>query len=341
MLSQPSLPDWPKIRPEALSFHQHSFAMFRLCVIAACTVVLWTSVQVSLCQNPSQSSEQDQPFTLKVPVNEVNVMFHVSDSKGVPLEHLKRDDLQLFDNGKRQSRVVAFHEYRDLPIRVGFLLDNSPSMQPELDRSQAIATELIKDFFRANSDRAFTMGFGVDSRLTRDWTENADAVSAGIGEASAQSDEHDGTAIFDAIYKACREKFSAEESARSGNFILLFTDGEENSSHVWESEAVDMCQRARTAIYVFTSGWKTRPTRGQEIIEDLVAKTGGRIFFEKRESVHDALATTVSDMRYQYELVYAPSGLKRDGSFHQIKMKCKVGRAQIQARSGYYAYAKR
>lgn len=315
--------------------------MFRISAIAVCSAILLTFSRPALCQNPAQPTAEDQPFTLKVPVNEVNVMFHAADSQGVPIEHLKREDMQLLDNGKRQNRLVAFHEYRDLPIRVGFLLDNSPSMQPELDRSQAIATELIKDFFRANSDRAFTMGFGVDSRLTRDWTQDADAVSTGIGEASAQSDEHDGTAIFDAIYKACKDKFSAEESARSGNFILLFTDGEENSSHVWESEAVDMCQRARTAIYVFTSGWKTRASRGQEIIEDLVAKTGGRVFFEKKQSVHDALAATVSDMRYQYELVYAPAGLKRDGSFHQIKLRCAVPHSQIQARSGYYANAKR
>jgi VWFA-related protein len=316
--------------------------MFRIYAIAACTAIVLISGQTALSQNAAQSTTEDQPFTLKVPVNEVNVMFHAADSKGVPLEHLKRDDMQLLDNGKRQNRLVAFHEYRDLPIRVGFLLDNSPSMQPELDRSQAIATELIKDFFRANSDRAFTMGFGIDSRLTRDWTQDADAVSAGIGQAlSTEADERDGTAIFDAIYKACRDKFTADASARSGNFILLFTDGEENSSHIWESEAVDMCQRARTAIYVFTSGWKTRASRGQEIIEDLVAKTGGRIFFEKKESVHDALAATVSDMRYQYELVYAPAGLKRDGSFHQVQLRCAVPHSQIQARSGYYANAKR
>lgn len=315
--------------------------MLRIYAIAASAVIILTPGHSALCQGSPKPDGEDQPFTLRVPVNEVNVMFHAADSKGVPLEHLRREDVQLFDNGKRQNRLVAFHEYRDLPIRVGFLLDNSPSMQPELDRSQAIATELINEFFRANSDRAFTTGFGVDSRLTRDWTQDANAVSTGISEAlSKEADEADGTAIFDAIYKACRDKFSPEATTRSGNFILLFTDGEENSSHVWESEAVDMCQRARTAIYVFTSGWKTRATRGQEIIEDLVSKTGGRVFFEKRESVRDALAATVSDMRYQYELVYAPPGLKRDGSFHQIKLRCAVPHSQIQSRSGYYAYAK-
>jgi VWFA-related protein len=109
---------------------------------------------------------------------------------------------------------------------------------------------------------------------------------------------------------------------------------------VWEGEAVDMCQRARTAIYVFVPEWKARASRGQQILEDLVSQTGGRVFYQSRQSVHDSLALAVSDMRYQYELIYSPPGLKRDGAFHHIRMKCKLEHAQIQVRSGYYAYAK-
>ena len=249
--------------------------------------------------------------------------------------------MQLFDNGKLQNRTAAFHEYRDLPIRVGFLLDNSPSMQSQLDRSQMIASQLIKDFFRQRSDRAFTMGFGLETRVSQDWTEDADSVSKGIEASLAkEASESDGTAMFDAIYKACRDKFSPETENLTGNFMLLFTDGEDTASHVWEREAVDMCQRARTAIYVFIPEWKARASRGQQILEDLVSQTGGRVFYESRQSVHESLALAVSDMRYQYELIYSPPGLKRDGAFHHIKMNCKVAHAQIQVRSGYYAYAK-
>ena len=276
-----------------------------------------------------------------MPVDEVKITFHASDEKGDPLEHLKKDNVQLFDNGKPQSRTVAFREYDDLPIRVGFLLDNSPSMQTQLDRSQGIASQLIKEFFRPQSDRAFAMGFGVNTRLSQDWTEDAGSLSQGITSGLVRrADERDGTAMFDAIYKSCRDKFSTEAATLSGNFILLFTDGEDNSSRVWEGEAVDMCQRARTAVYVFVPEWKARASRGEQILEDLVSKTGGRMFYQSRQSVHDALALAVSDMRYQYELIYSPPGLKRDGAFHHVKMKCSIAHAQIQVRSGYYAYAK-
>ena len=310
--------------------------LIRNCICAGLAVLFATFSHYSAAQDP-----QAPEFTLKMPVDEVKVTFHVSDAKGDPIQHLKADDLQLFDNGKQQNRKVAFHEYSDLPIRVGFLLDNSPSMQNEMDHQQKIATELINEFFRPKSDRAFTMGFGINSKVTQDWTEDASAVSQGISIANVKdADEPEGTALFDAIDRACKEKFSGDTSALSGNFILLFTDGEDTSSRMWESQAVDACQRTRTAIYVFVPDWRLRTSPGQQLLEDLVAKTGGRVFYEKRLSVHDALATTVSDMRYQDELIYSPPGLKRDGSFHQIRMKCKIEHAQIQVRSGYYAYAK-
>ena len=296
---------------------------------------------IAFSQESPASNPDDTSYTLKMPVDEVKVTFHVSDGNGDAIERLKKEQVQLIDNGKSQSHIVAFHEFRNLPIRVGFLLDNSPSMQAQLDWSQVIASQLIKEFFQPQVDRAFTMGFGMSTRLSQDWTQDADAVSRGIAAGLVKDSlDSNGTAMFDAIYKGCRDRFSTDSADLTGNSILLFTDGEDNSSRVWEGEAVDMCQRARTAIYVFIPAWKARASRGQHILEDLVSKTGGRVFYQSRQSVHDALALAVSDMRYQYELIYSPPGLKRDGAFHRIKMKCKIARSHVQVRSGYYAYSK-
>src|SRR3974377_2227674 len=117
-------------------------------IFALLAAIVLGGWKYGFAQDATASKAEEDSFTLAVPVNEVKVFFHASDSKGTPLEHLKRNDVQLFDNGKRQRRIVAFQEYRDLPIRVGFLLDYSPSMENELDRSQEIATELTNEFFR-------------------------------------------------------------------------------------------------------------------------------------------------------------------------------------------------
>src|SRR3569833_4657990 len=125
-------------------------------------LILLFVFRIGFGQQPAKSTADEPSYTLNMPVDEVRVTFHVSDVKGDPVEHLRKDQVQLFDNGKLQNRTAAFHEYRDQPIRVGFLLDNSPSMQSQLDRSQMIASQLLKDFFGQRSDRASTMGFGME-----------------------------------------------------------------------------------------------------------------------------------------------------------------------------------
>jgi hypothetical protein len=44
-----------------------------------------------------------------------------------------------------------------------------------------------------------------------------------------------------------------------------------------------------------------------------------------------------ADQRSQYQLVYRPSDMKPDGSFHTIKLRCLVRGSAVQVRSGYYA----
>ena len=45
-----------------------------------------------------------------------------------------------------------------------------------------------------------------------------------------------------------------------------------------------------------------------------------------------------AEQRYQYHLVYKPEDFKADGSFHPIRLQCSVPGADINTRSGYYAF---
>jgi hypothetical protein len=46
------------------------------------------------------------------------------------------------------------------------------------------------------------------------------------------------------------------------------------------------------------------------------------------------------EQRNQYFLVYKPSELKTDESFHRIDLRCSVPGARIVSRFGYYAFAR-
>ena len=305
--------------------------------------VLLMLARSGAAQSSPQASGAEEPFTLVVPVNEVSLTFHVSDAHGNTIDGLRKEDLKLFDNGKLQSRVVEFQAYRDLPIRAGFLMDTSVSMQSDAQHSLEIATEYLARFFRKETDRAFVMRFDVETNVAEGWNNNTGVLADGLHAAANEAGlGADGTAIFDSIYKACRDQWPANSDEVTGNFILLFTDGLDNSSHASIADVIDRCQRSRTAIYVFVNEWKARASRGQQTLIELVTKSGGRIFFKPNdEQMETDLQMIESDQRSQYRLVYKPYDLKRDNSFHRIKLICSVERSEVLTRSGYYAATRR
>ena len=121
------------------------------------------------------------------------------------------------------------------------------------------------------------MNFGRVSESCSPSAAIQSTLPAGIGKVTAGKDSRTGetTAIFDTIYGACRYQFGKIDHAASGNFILLFSDGEDNGSYLPLKEAVDMCRRTNTAIYAFRA---KEVSAGAATLAELASETGGRVF---------------------------------------------------------------
>jgi Ca-activated chloride channel homolog len=283
---------------------------------------------------------QDAPYRMTVPVNEVSLTFHAADERGSAMNTLTQGDLQLLDNGQLQTKVLSMESYQNLPIRAGFLFDTSQSMLKDLDRNASIANLYATDLLRKGTDSAFVLGFDTETTVMQDWTDSPSAIALGIKAiAERPGAENSGTAIFDSLYKTCRDRWNVDRGAVTGNFILLFTDGIDDASHARMDDVIDMCQRTRTAIYIFTNQWNLRgASRGGKTLTELVAKSGGRVFLDPNDAqILRDVQMIDEDQRNQYRMVYKPSNLSADGSFHRIKLRCTVRGATILARSGYYA----
>jgi Ca-activated chloride channel family protein len=147
------------------------------------------------------------------------------------------------------------------------------------------------------------------------------------------------TAIFDAIYAACRYQFGKLDHATTGNFILLFSDGEDDASFLTLEDAANMCQHTNTAIYAFRSEEKGGDGEGLRAIARLASLTGGHVF-PADDSLRDTdedLEVIQANLRNQYRLVYNRADLKPDGAFHTIVLLTPDRVATVQSRSGYYA----
>jgi Ca-activated chloride channel homolog len=288
--------------------------------------------------------DQDaQTYRLSVSVDEVILTFHAADVQGLSSDDLKLNDLKLLDDGKPPRKILDFKLLQDFPVRAGILVDTSLSMRKQLPGDRAIAIQYAQKLLRQETDKAFVTKFGRVAKVVQPWTSDPMALTAGIREVTeGVGDPISGTAIFDAIFRTCLYQFGKIDHAASGNFILLFSDGEDNASYVYLKDAVDMCQRSNTAIYTFRASQRSgSDSGGTPILVELAQETGGRIFADdgSEAEIYNDLRTIEADVRNRYRLIYRPAELKHDGSFHHVELKAPERFDTITVRSGYYAPA--
>jgi Ca-activated chloride channel family protein len=280
-------------------------------------------------------------YRLSVSVDEVLLTFHAADAHGLPVNDLKLDEVRLLDNGKPPAKVLAFELLHDVPSRAGILIDTSESMRNHISGNREIANQYAQQIVPQQTDQVFVADFVRRARILQSWSDDGAALTAAIGKVSGGAGSLSrGTAIFDTLYHACEFQFGVIDHAASGNFILLFSDGEDNASDMHLQDAVDACQRANTAIYAFRA--ESEPgfsSSGPATLAQLAAQTGGRVFRENdsEAGVSEDLRIIEADLRNQYRLIYKPAELQHDGSFHQVAILPPSRVDQITVRSGYYA----
>jgi Ca-activated chloride channel family protein len=310
--------------------------------ITCSLIVLAIFVNVPCTDSQTSIAEQQnaQSYGLRVSVDEVVLTFHAADAHGLPINDLKLDELSLSDNGKPPRKILAFQSLQDLPLRAGILIDTSDSMAQDLTSDAVISTKYIQRLLHRPTDQAFILKFSALAEITQPWTSDTNALAAGIRRfAATRTNQIRGTALLNAVYQACLNQFGHIDHPGTGNFILLFSDGEDNTGNASLKNAVDACQHADTAIYAFHPNLKSSFSTGPKTLADLTSETGGRVFTiqDSDEEINSDLAAIEADLRNQYRLIYRPADLIHNGSFHRIALKTPERIANLSIRSGYYA----
>jgi VWFA-related protein len=283
-----------------------------------------------------QQADLNAPTIVRLGVNEVNLIFTVTDRHGHYIPNLQQGDFALLDDGRAPAKVNSFHQQINLPLRVGIVIDASTSIRSRFQFEQQSATEFLLGVLKAKSDRAFVMGFDVTPNVTQDWTSNIDGLETGINRLRPGG----GTALFDAVYTACRDKLldvaRGHEPVRKA--IVLISDGDDNQSRVYPDEAVKECQRAETIIYAISTNWTPSRGKGDKVLAKMAEDTGGQVFFPPSvEEMSVSFHEIEEELRSQYALTYTPSDFKYDGRFRPIYLFCNDRRYQVRTRKGYFA----
>ena len=282
------------------------------------------------------SDTADEPIlTIKKRVDEVNVLFIATDRHGKFVRNLNQNDFSIFDDHKPVQSIINFRRETDLPIELGLLVDVSGSVQGRFGFEKEAATGFLQHIIRPGYDRAFVVGFNKESRLAQDFTDQVPLLAAGVQRLSNGG----GTALYDAIYKACKEKLLREHSEHPiRKAIVILSDGEDNQSEHTRAQAIEMAQRAEVLIYAISTDDSGLILRGDKVLEDLSSATGGRAFFPyKMKDITHSFAAIEDELRSQYDVSYKPSDFDADGRYRSIEITAVKKDLQVRARRGYYA----
>jgi VWFA-related protein len=285
--------------------------------------------------NQNQSNEPlDIGKPIQVFVNEVNLIFTVTDKKGKFITGLQRENFGLLDDGRPPTAVLRFTQQTNLPLRVGIMLDTSSSIRQRFQFEQDSAIEFFLQILHRD-DRAFVEGFDIQTDLAQDFTNNVDLLNEGIRKLRPGG----GTALFDALYKTCKDQMlTLKETTAVRRALILVSDGDDNYSRVEESDAIKMCQRADTIVYSISTNISPSKDKGDDVLKQISEATGGQAFYPVRlEDVAIGFRNIEEELRSQYHLVYRPANLKMDGSFRTIYLQALDSRYHVRAQKGYFA----
>lgn len=272
--------------------------------------------------------------TIRTRSDEVNVIFTVTDKHGKFMKDMKQGQFKILDNNMPPRQIMSFEAETNLPLRVGLLIDASNSIRDRFLFEQQAATEFLQQIIRPQTDKAFVLAFDEVWDVTQDFTNDLDKLTKGIKVIRPGG----GTAMWDAVYYACRDKLMKEPSAVTvRRAIILVSDGDDNQSRALRSEAIEMAQRAGVIIYTISTNLSNIHDTGDHNLKLLADATGGQAFFPfKLQNLADAFRDIQEELRSQYSISYKPDHFEANGQFRPILILTEDKKLKVRAKKGYF-----
>jgi Ca-activated chloride channel family protein len=286
-------------------------------------------------QNAKKTASEDDPASrIVLDVTRVNLLFTVADKKGRFVTDLQKQDFDVIENKKSQN-ILEFTSESNLPLRLAILIDTSNSIRDRFRFEQEAAVGFLNSLMRPE-DKAVVVSFDTSAELVADLTNDTETLDKAIRDLRPGG----GTAMYDAILFACRDKLMQDQPRHKfRRAMVVISDGNDNESRYTRDQALEMAQKADVVVYTISTNDMRLPSDGDKVLKYFAAETGGLAFFPfKVSDLSQSFENIANELRHQYNVLYRPDPLKTDGLWHNIDIRVK-GRKDlvVRARKGYYA----
>jgi VWFA-related protein len=281
------------------------------------------------------SGEQNQgvpksDYKIKVNVELVPVDVTVY---GTPVRDLRAEDFIVYDNNVAQP--VIYFSRDQLPLAVALVVDSSGSLTsylPALQTATRSALGTLKP-----EDQVVLFAFAAFPARLTDFTHD----HALIVQKLASFTTAGSTNIWDALFVAAR--YLRDRARDQRRAVILISDNGQivNWGQTWKSALQEMLEAGTTLYAIETLGTGSLYAESDSV-RKIASDTGGEtLSVRSGKLLSAALNQSISYLRMQYTLGFAPSAEKKDGALHNLAVRLKSESlcpdCRLHARKGYYA----
>jgi VWFA-related protein len=288
----------------------------------------------ALAASQALAQQPVKPLEFRTGVGGVYVDAFVTRG-GRPLPDLRASDFELHDNGALQQLELLSAESR--PLRAVLVFDTSSSMAGDRLEALRAAGASFLDGLRP-ADEAGLVAFSEDVV----WLAEPNADKTRVRQALERLRAAGATSVYDALYAG----ITLSEGERR-SLIVLFTDGEDNSSWLGEADLRTVAERSNALVHVV--GWRPPPSPEQlrktplppeslqeRALREIAEAAGGRYWqADSPDRLRRAFSAIADAMGQRYVLRYEPTGAQRAG-WHRIDARLRGVKGEVHVRRGYW-----
>jgi VWFA-related protein len=255
----------------------------------------------------------------------IEVYASVSDGNGRSATNLTAQDFRVMEDDRPQQ--IQIFEPQASAMTIALVVDTTGSMTSDLPHVKNAIARLLTNVKAQDSVGLFTFANGLN-RLS-DFTRDKSAVLGAILKTRAAG----GTALYDALAQLSRQL----SRAGGKKAILLFTDGDDNSSVLSMERSIKEVQRVGVPVYGMLYGRALNDTRLYTRLESISESTGGIPFkIRNVDELSKVFGRIAEDLQQLYLLGYQ-SDSESTSDWRSVKVSLpNHPKLKMRAKEGYW-----